>query len=385
MVNLVAVAMVKNEIDIVEAFARHTLAYANRLIVLDNGSTDGTRELLHRLVAEGLPVTVVEDGSPGKEQARQMTRLMREYAVAQHRPDWVLPLDADEFVAVSGGGPLVDETTSTERPLALPWRGYVPDATDDPAELNPAIRIRQRVADMSPVVKVLIPGRLAARPEASLLQGNHELHMGGKPYDANRHGKAYLGHFPIRSPGQYLAKIVLAVLQYQSTPQRDPFPGWHYRKPFELIKRDPYAFLAGYAADARRYARVSNPTDDSAIITDPFPYRGGALRYTQPADDMARAWQAVVSHAEDLAGRFGLLAHWHSGDGQAAFDRCQTLITGLRTTIDRLVDELQQKEHVIQQMAARQNLPWPVRARRWLAKSLSKFKGAHFKVQSLTR
>src|SRR5262249_25036579 len=96
---LVAISTVKNEIDIVEAFVRHTMNFVDHLVVADNGSTDGTLEILRGLEAEGLPLTVSVDPSAGKYLSQRMTRLMRE-AVQRHAADWVVPLDADEFLIV---------------------------------------------------------------------------------------------------------------------------------------------------------------------------------------------------------------------------------------------------------------------------------------------
>ena len=46
---LVAIARVKNELDIIEAFVRHHVQHFDKLIVLDDGSSDGTYEVLHQL------------------------------------------------------------------------------------------------------------------------------------------------------------------------------------------------------------------------------------------------------------------------------------------------------------------------------------------------
>ncbi len=52
--------MVKNEMDIIESFVRHTLGFADLLIVADHKSTDRTREILESLQAEGLPLIIME-------------------------------------------------------------------------------------------------------------------------------------------------------------------------------------------------------------------------------------------------------------------------------------------------------------------------------------
>ena len=76
---IVGITTAKNEIDVIEAFVRHTLSMIPRLVVLDNGSTDGTLEVLRAIQAEGLPLDVVEDPGLGHYQSRRMTRLMREH------------------------------------------------------------------------------------------------------------------------------------------------------------------------------------------------------------------------------------------------------------------------------------------------------------------
>src|SRR5438309_2714828 len=96
---VVAVTCVRNEIDIVEAFVRHTMAVASHLLVLDNGSTDGTLDILRALKSEGLPLDIEQDPAPGYWQWQRMTRLMHQ-AVATLGADWILPLDADEFLVL---------------------------------------------------------------------------------------------------------------------------------------------------------------------------------------------------------------------------------------------------------------------------------------------
>jgi hypothetical protein len=90
-----AVAMVKNEADIVGATVRHLLEQGvDRVLVVDNRSTDSTRELLTGLAGDGR-VILGEDLETAYLQAAKMTLLVR-YA-ARHGASWVVPFDADEL------------------------------------------------------------------------------------------------------------------------------------------------------------------------------------------------------------------------------------------------------------------------------------------------
>src|SRR5207245_4842814 len=112
------------------------------------------------------------------------------------------------------------------------------------SDLNPVLRMRRRLVHGCRAINVMVPRKLAALPNAVLMRGNHELTIGGRPCPPAGHETAYLAHFPVRSPGQYLAKIVIAALQNEVIPDRSPEAGWHYRGPYELAKRDPQAFVA---------------------------------------------------------------------------------------------------------------------------------------------
>ena len=102
MKNIIAITMVKNEMDVIESFVRHTLGFADRWLVADHLSSDRTREILERLRAEGLPIEIETVHEAAQIQAEVMTRLMHR-AAEEYGADVVVPLDADEFLVHSGG------------------------------------------------------------------------------------------------------------------------------------------------------------------------------------------------------------------------------------------------------------------------------------------
>ena len=88
------VLVVRDEVDVLRVCVLHHLfAGCERVLVLDNGSTDGTVTVLRRL-AERLPLSWSSDAGPYR-QAEFATGLASE--AASLGADWVLPLDADEF------------------------------------------------------------------------------------------------------------------------------------------------------------------------------------------------------------------------------------------------------------------------------------------------
>ncbi len=105
------VLVVRDEADIIRICVLHHLALGcERILVLDNGSTDGTTTVLRRLAAR-VPLSWTSD--PGAyHQGEFVTGLAREARRAE--ADWILPLDADEFwIAPRGLDHALDRSRQT--------------------------------------------------------------------------------------------------------------------------------------------------------------------------------------------------------------------------------------------------------------------------------
>ena len=181
---LVCISRVKNEADIIEAFVRHHAAYFDKIIIVDDASSDGTYEVLRALREEGLPLVVLRQCTVGYEQSRHMTRLMH-MAVDQFGADWVAPLDADEFIEPKEGTTLAEWLGTREpTPILLRWSNFVwrPEV-DASSELNPVVRLRLRLPPRDDHNKIIIPARLI-EDGISLSQGNHHLERNGKSLPA---------------------------------------------------------------------------------------------------------------------------------------------------------------------------------------------------------
>jgi glycosyltransferase involved in cell wall biosynthesis len=357
---IVAIACVRDEIDIIEAFVRHTLSLVFRLVVLDNGSTDGTLGVLRALEKEGLALDAVEDPAPGKHLSRRLTRLMREHAIGRHGADWIIPLDADEFILPPDDGPLIFEQTNQDQPMNWWWRSYVATARDDSNERNPVARILHRlVEETCPTSKRVVPASLGRQENAVIHAGNHAFSINGQEVAGVDDGRVRLAHFPVRGLGQFITKTVLGHLQNEVDVARDPALGVHHRDYFDVLKRDPDRFFSSYERLVRGYGFCSESAAN--LVEDPFPYRGGALRYTPAVSEAARMWPPILRYAQTLAQEYGLLRASLTVDARGALEKHASVLARYLEEIacrDRALSAQRAEIQRLQELLTATNAGW---------------------------
>ena len=195
---VVAVAMVRDEVDIIEQTVRQMSSQVDALIVADNRSVDGTREKLDSLAGE-LPLVVVEESQEEHYHAHAINRLAAR--ATGEGAEWIVPFDADEWVH-SALGRLADVLAECSGEVAIaPSHMHVATARDDPDEADPLRRIgwREREAQLLPKIAC------RALPGLRIHDGNHFADYGRRPRFVR--GRFALRHFPYRSPAQFERKI----------------------------------------------------------------------------------------------------------------------------------------------------------------------------------
>ncbi len=304
---LVAITRILNEADIVEAFVRHTAALVDHHILLDNGSTDGTLDILEALRTEGLSLEVHHSAEVAFAESAQNNILFR-LAAGARGADWVLPLDTDEFIDARGEAGGLRAALHADAPDAFKVRvrEYIATPQDDAAEALVLSRITRARAPTDNM-KVIARGSLLDRG-ADLQPGGHGIQVRGEEVPWLVLERVVYAHYAVRSPWQWITKFVIGWSKVLAAGSGTVARGYsdHYREPFRILKAAPAQILRNASCMAFR-------DDVTGLTSDPLPYLGAPLRFTPPVDHAMRAVAALMTHLESLSLRHGELAETEAG------------------------------------------------------------------------
>jgi glycosyltransferase involved in cell wall biosynthesis len=300
---LVAVTRVMNEADIIEAMARHHAAFVDHHVFLDNGSTDRTLDILQALAAEGLALTLLRN-TASVYADRQFNTTLYHWAVQRLAADWVLFVDADEFLVARGIPDIRAYLSAFVREpagIGLELIDYEAPTLATAQDINVARRLVRRRPQGSGWWKVFVNSPLEPG-NVTIAAGNHHVFLDGVQRDARRQHGLSLAHFSNRSPYQWAAKAVAGRLKVLAAGQAEtPSTSSHYNGPFHALRQDPSMWLRDALADAARMQT------DPALVEDPIPYLGQELLYTEAVDYAARALSLTLGVVERMAAKFGAL------------------------------------------------------------------------------
>lgn len=174
---IIAVSLIADSADIVESFVRHTLTYADEMLVVDHAASDGTGDILRSLQEEGLPVRVERYDGAELRHDEIMTALMHR-AFDAHDADIVVPVDADEFLVTEDAAKPCRAVLLRLRTdvtfYAWHWMYELEAPEEDAGEFLLARPLRRK--KQHETVQKAIIGREAARSYPLLAQGTHYLY-----------------------------------------------------------------------------------------------------------------------------------------------------------------------------------------------------------------
>ena len=285
---LVGIGTVKNEADIIESFVRHNLGIVDALVLIDDGSVDGTKEILLSLEAEGLNLVILEwDGPAGHEQSMKLSELLL-VLTSRVNIDWVFPLDADEAIDCESRYVLEESLLKVpqEGVAMLPWRTYVPTCEDDPKQQNPFLRIVNRKKQELPqFYKVALPvNELRRKGPVVIASGSHSVRYGAtfRQMSMSALENVALAHFPVRTPDQLVNKVVCGWLAMLAVGSGNTGRAFHWRNMFEMFVQKG----APAPKDLENLARgYSGPTDDEKLVYAPLrAVDVGSLKYRRKSE-----------------------------------------------------------------------------------------------------
>jgi hypothetical protein len=207
-VKLALTLLAKNEADVIDAnVAYHLNAGIDIVVATDNGSTDGTVEILERYESEGV-LQLIREPSRDFRQGEWVTRMAR--LAAERGADWVINADADEFWWPRAGNLKEALQRLPERYGVVHglWRPFVP-RPDDGAYFAERMTVRLSMqAAINDPTNPFRPARKAthrAHPHVRVRDGNHDVE--GAPL-VTLHGWYPLEvfHLPLRSRAQVESK-----------------------------------------------------------------------------------------------------------------------------------------------------------------------------------
>jgi hypothetical protein len=203
-VKLALTLLAKNEADVIDAnVSYHLNAGVDFIVATDNGSTDGTLEILERYERLGV-LELIREPSSDFQQGAWVTRMAR--LAAERGADWVINADADEFWWPRAGNLKEALERLPERYGIVHgvWRPFVPRPDDGEffAE-RLTVRLSMQAAINDPT-NPFRPARKAthrAHRDVTVRDGNHDVE--GAPL-VTLHGWYPLEvfHLPLRSRAQ---------------------------------------------------------------------------------------------------------------------------------------------------------------------------------------
>jgi len=309
--SLTLVAMVKNEIDILDAFILQALTLFDRVILLDHASTDRTNEYIAYVSALHPKVEYYALNMMGIYQSESMT-WVAETLISTDEKGWVFMLDADEFLPCASREELEQMLApfSAYPIISMPWINLIP-ASFEHEDLE-AERLHMSAA-VSHHIKVAFQPWQLRHYHYIITQGNHSIINSDTHKNFPAKHAFPLWHIPVRSKAHIVGKIDRLMQAYEI---RKTTYVTHYSSMLALAKHhhfsdDVLAYVTAHYGEVVDEKTFDAPlphraTLQGVAITVPFVNSRSALcqqygimpsaTFNMPVPQTGRA---IIFHPED--------------------------------------------------------------------------------------
>ena len=276
---LVMTLLVRDEADIIrENIVFHLEHGVDSIIVTDNGSEDGTRDILDEFERMGV-ATVIDEPEQNYAQGKWVTRMALR-AREELGADWLINNDADEFWHSSSGNLKAGLNETDGSMFACKRRNMVyPCNSEDTSPWHERLVHRiaaplafQPLSDHlhaplpAPYFYLALPPKMLLRTSGlrGIKQGNHGAHF--EEETETRPGDIMVYHFPVRTAEQFRRKVTQGGAAYARNTELPETQGWHWRRWHKLVSegREKEA-LAEALPDTQRLAQ---DVRDGTLVRD---------------------------------------------------------------------------------------------------------------------
>ncbi len=308
---IVAVMTMRNEADIIESWIRYYYRVADHILITDNLSMDGSDDLVLKLADEGLPISLIRDNRPGHLQQERM-EIMMNHAFYDLEADWVLLLDADEFLIPPMGETLRDIfiELNQNQTLKVPWVTYVP-TINDPGEPNVLKRVSHRLQkEVKQIYKVMVPVKIGKNKNVLITMGNHDIRIGKKRVKCQEPPSGMvLAHFPVRSRVQISTKILVGWLSTLSSSRHTGGKSYHWKNLFDrIIENKEEAFLDLERAAVNYLGEPIKSDEGQHVVRDPIEDSLSDFTIKYVPASTSDPFKVFAATAEQIATNYGNLS-----------------------------------------------------------------------------
>jgi hypothetical protein len=215
--------LVRDEIDIIEQNIEFHLRFGiENFVVTDNGSVDGTRDILADFQRRlGKSMVIIDDAEPAYHQSVRVNRMIQ-VGKKQFRPRWIISSDADEFWYPASGR-YDSEMDGRKNILNCYWHNFLPRP-------NTMWQQFTDIGDMPGYHGRMSKAFCLARGLFGMYVGNHESRS--IPQIMSRSENIRVYHYPVRSYEQFERKVVQGHRAALKASHQES-KAWHWREYYQ--------------------------------------------------------------------------------------------------------------------------------------------------------